>query len=210
MQLDQSFNVAGTLGAVWRAFDDLHATALCIPGAEIENVEDNRTVHGVFKVQLGPIKAAFAGDAEVVRDEATHSGTITGAGRDGKNSTRVKAVVEYKLVPLSADVTSINLSVDYSITGPLAQFSRASIVKEIAGGITKIFAANLERMLTRNVQAVDVSRQNAGGQPAVPVVSELPPQQQSVAPGQSLNLLSLVWSLVWGKIKGMFSAQKAG
>lgn len=207
MQLDQSFEVAGPLETVWRAFDDLRATASCIPGAEIEAVEDNRTVRGVFKIQLGPIKASFAGDAEVVRDEATHSGTITGAGRDGKNSTRVKAVVEYKLVPVSAEVTSINLSVDYSITGPLAQFSRAGIVKEIAGSITKIFAANLEAMLTRNMQVADVSRRNTGDQPAVEAGSETP-SQQSVAPVQSLNLLSLIWSVVRGKIKGMFSAQK--
>ena len=69
MQLEQSFEVARPIQPVWQMFEDLRATASCIPGAEITSVEDNRKAVGVFRIQLGPIKAAFAGEAEIVRDE---------------------------------------------------------------------------------------------------------------------------------------------
>ena len=112
MLLEQSFEVARPIAVVWQAFQDLRATASCIPGAEITEVEDNRKAAGTFRIQLGPIKAAFAGEAEIVRDDATHSGTITGSGRDGKSASRVKSSVEYKLVALSESATRIDLKVD--------------------------------------------------------------------------------------------------
>ena len=206
MQLDQSFEVARPLDTVWRGLGDLSATASCIPGAEITQVDGNEKAAGVFKVQLGPIKAAFAGDAEVVRDDATHSGTISGAGKDGKNATRVKALVKYQLHAVGDAATRIDLSVEYSISGPLAQFSRAGIVKEIAGSITKVFAANLEAMLAASAPAP------TAGSPAelsssTPDQSSPPPpgeRLQTAAPPQSLKLGALMWNLIWQKIKGVF------
>lgn len=199
MQLEQSFDVAHPLHAVWRALEDLRATATCIPGAEITNVEDNRKAIGVFRVQLGPIKAAFAGEAEVTRDDATYSGTIKGAGRDGKNATRVNATVEYRLAPVNDVATRIELKVDYGITGPLAQFSRAGIVKEIAGSITKMFANNLGKMLDSSAAPAA-----AGGAADAAVAAPVP---QTAEP-QSLNFASLMLSLIWQRITGIFKSNK--
>lgn len=221
MQLDQSFDVARPLDVVWRGFGDLAATASCIPGAELSEVKDNSKVSGIFKIQLGPIKAAFAGEAEVSRDDATHSGTITGAGRDGKNATRVKSTVKYQLEPLSDSATRVNLSVDYNISGPLAQFSRAGIVKEIAGSITKMFAGNLEAMLAVSELPAPSPTEPTSPTPeaeSVPSASlaqtpiartHTANEARSAASPQSLNLASVVWAVVWGKIKSIFSSRES-
>ncbi len=213
MLLEQSFEVARPIKIVWQAFEDLGATASCIPGAEITNVEDNRKAAGTFRIQLGPIKAAFAGEAEIVRDEASHSGTITGSGRDGKNSSRVKSAVEYKLVAVDDATTRVDLKVDYNIAGPLAQFSRAGIVKDIAASITKIFATNLEAMLASTAasaapEAAASAAAGEGGEVAPqPVRPSAPPR--AAAEPQSLNLVSLVWSLIWQRVTGLFKAGKS-
>ncbi len=205
MQLDQSFEVARPLDTVWRGLGDLPATASCIPGAEITQVDGNEKASGVFKVQLGPIKAAFAGDAEVVRDEATHSGTISGAGKDGKNATRVKALVKYQLHAVGDAATRIDLAVEYSMTGPLAQFSRGGIVKEIAGSITKVFATNLEAMLAASAPAAVSPAELPPSAPAQsPSALASAERPQAAAPPPSLNLGALMWNLLWQKIKGVF------
>jgi uncharacterized protein len=221
MQLDQSFDVARPIDVVWRGFGDLAATASCIPGAELSEVKDNNKASGVFKIQLGPIKAAFAGEAEVSRDDATHSGTITGAGRDGKNATRVKSTVKYQLEPLSDSATRVNLSVDYNISGPLAQFSRAGIVKEIAGSITKMFSSNLEAMLAASEPSTLSSVESTSLAPAAEPVSSASLADTAAAAAhttgaarpaaspQSLNLASVVLAVVWEKIKSIFSSQKS-
>lgn len=198
MQLEQSFEVAHPIQAVWLGLEDLRATATCIPGAEITNVEDNRKASGLFRVQLGPIKAAFAGEAEVTRDDATHSGTIKGAGRDGKNATRVNATVEYRLTPVNDVATRIDLQVDYAITGTLAQFSRAGIVKEIAGSITKMFANNLGKMLDSSAAPAAASS----------AATAAPTSHPPAAEPQSLNFASLVMSLIWQRITGIFKSGK--
>lgn len=213
MLLEQSFEVARPIKTVWQAFEDLGATASCIPGAEITNVEDNRKAAGTFRIQLGPIKAAFAGEAEIVRDEASYSGTITGSGRDGKNSSRVKSAVEYKLVAVDDATTRVDLKVDYSIAGPLAQFSRAGIVKDIAASITKIFATNLEAMLATTAasaapEAAASAAAGEGGE-AAPQPARSPAPPRAAAEPQSLNLVSLVWSLIWQRITGLFKAGKS-
>jgi carbon monoxide dehydrogenase subunit G len=192
---------------VWQAFQDLRATASCIPGAEITEIENNRKAVGTFRIQLGPIKAAFAGEAEIVRDDATHSGTITGSGRDGKNASRVKSSVEYKLVALSESTTRIDLKVDYSISGPLAQFSRGGIVKDIAASITRMFAGNLEAMLTAAPAPQDApSSASATSAPASASSQPMPPRP-AAAP-QSLNLVSLLWSLLRQRVARLFGPGK--
>ena len=198
MQLEQSFEVAHPVATVWQGLEDLRATASCIPGAEITEVQENRKAVGVFRVQLGPIKAAFAGEAEVTRSDADHSGVIKGAGRDGKNATRVNATVEYRLLPVNDAATRIELKVDYSIAGPLAQFSRGSIVKEIAGSITRMFANNLEKMLGASVAATSSV---AGATSEV-----IPPPQARTAhvEPQPLNFVSLMMSLIRRRLTGMF------
>ncbi|MBN9583727.1 MAG: SRPBCC family protein [Afipia sp.] len=201
MQLDQAFDVNYSLPVVWRALEDLRATASCIPGAEITNVEDNQKASGIFRVQLGPIKAAFAGDAEVTRDDATHAGTIKGAGRDGKNASRVNASVEYQLSSVNDNTTRITLKVDYSMTGTLAQFSRGGLVKEIAASITKIFAGNLEKMLAANVAPAPVpgSGENTTAHAVPPILHNEP---------QSLNVFTLIFSAFGRWIAGFFKPRQ--
>jgi len=219
MLLEQSFEVARPIATVWQAFQDLRATASCIPGAEITEVEDNRKAAGTFRIQLGPIKAAFAGEAEIVRDDATYSGTITGSGRDGKNASRVKSSVEYTLVPVGDAATRIDLKVDYNIAGPLAQFSRGGIVKDIAASITKMFATNLEAMLVASSAPAAPAPQPAApaGDAAPPASAEPAPAQPAPRPAgprpaaepQSLNLVSLLWSLLWQRITGLFKGGRS-
>jgi carbon monoxide dehydrogenase subunit G len=208
VQLGQSFEVARPIDAVWRMFGNLRATASCIPGAEITEIEDNRKATGVFRIQLGPIKAAFAGEAEISRDEDIHAGTIVGAGRDGKNATRVKATVVYTLAAVGDAATRVDLVVDYAITGSLAQFSRSGIVKDIAEGITRMFAGNLEAMLAAAALSEATARSELlcqidveGDAVPRPVAAS---QRSRAAQPQSLNVVILIWSMLWDRIAGIF------
>lgn len=198
MQLEQSFEIADSIDKVWVAFGDVAATASCIPGAEINSVKENRIVEGLFRVQLGPIKAAFAGEAEVSRNDQDYSGTIVGAGRDGKNAARVKATAGYKLVPVGEEATRVDLTVDYSISGPLAQIARAAIVKEVANGLVRTFGGNLERMLSAQAGSATLDR----------AASETTAAIKSVPQQQSINLIAVVCSAIWRRIVAIVRGDK--
>ena len=148
---------------VWAAFADMPAVAACLPGAEItENT--GSSVKGRITVKLGPMRAAFAGAASLERDEAARRGVIHGAGQDALSSSRARGDIAYRLSDAGGGATRIALSIDYSLQGPLAQFSRGGLVKELVGRMVAEFAANLDRHLAAGGKHIAPAAQlDAGG-----------------------------------------------
>jgi carbon-monoxide dehydrogenase small subunit len=165
--------------AVWAAFADMPAVAACLPGAEITEYAHD-AVKGRITVKVGPMRAAFAGAASLERDEAARRGLIRGAGQDALSSSRARGDIAYSLSDAGGGTTRIAVSIDYSLQGPLAQFSRGGLVKELIGRMVAEFAANLDRHLA------------TGGRAA-------PPAAQLDAGG-------VFWRWLWSRIKVIFNS----
>jgi len=75
--------------------------------------------------------------------------------------------------------TRVAVTVEYDLQGPLAQFSRSGLARDFAGRVVAEFAANLNRALgAGDAQAAEAPR--------------------------SLNVLGLLWSLIWSRVKALF------
>ncbi len=163
---------------VWAAFADMPAVAACLPGAEItENAGDS--VKGRITVKFGPMRAAFAGGASLERDDAARRGVIRGAGQDSLSSSRARGDIAYRLADAGGGATRIALSIDYSLQGPLAQFSRGGLVRELVGRMVAEFGANLDRHLASGGRAAPAAQLDAGG---------------------------VFWKWLWSRIKGLFGS----
>ena len=106
--------------------------------------------------------AAFAGAAALERDEAAKRGLIRGAGQDALSSSRARGDIAYRLSDAGGNTTRIAISIDYSLQGPLAQFSRGGLVKEFVGRMVAQFGTNLDAHL-RGSRAARASEIDAGG-----------------------------------------------
>ena len=74
---------------------------------------------------------------------------IRGAGSDRGTGSRTKGEVVYRLQPEGdGRQTRVILSVEYSLQGALAQFSRAGIAQDLGRRLVADFAANLNARLT--------------------------------------------------------------
>jgi aerobic carbon-monoxide dehydrogenase small subunit len=164
---------------VWAFFARIHDVAACLPGASITGGDD-RCVTGKMRIKVGPIAADFEGIAVVDRDAATYSGTIRGSGRDTRSSSATRGSISYRVVsgedPRS---TRVDVTVGYTLTGMLAQFSRTDLMQDIVNRITKGFVHNLEARLAA-------------------------PGQAAPRPAGDLNAGALVLSVVAERIKGWF------
>ena len=161
---DQSFVLNHSLAEVWTVFANTAEVAACLPGAAITGDTSARHVAGKIRLKVGPIAAEFHGSAEIDRDEVTHSGTIHGSGRDSRSSSATRGVIRYRLSPLTENSTKVELNIGYRLTGPLAQFSRADLVHDIATRLISAFAQNVEARLGRADQATTPAAElNAGG-----------------------------------------------
>ena len=155
--------------------------AACLPGAEITSSTPD-SLKGKVTTRLGPMKASFAGAASLERRDADHSGMIRGAGTDSLSGSRARGDIGYRLEQAGAG-TRVTVSIDYSLQGPLAQFSRGGLVREFVRKMVSDFAANLDRDLSGQAPV-------AGGSASAPDAG------------------GVFWSWLLGRIKALFGGRR--
>ena len=182
VEFRQSFVIAHPVEEVWAFFGRVEDVAACLPGASLGGGEKDGRVDGKIRVKAGPISAEFSGVAHITRNNETHRGTIVGAGRDARSNSATRGMITYSIKPDEGGGAGSRIDVDvgYTLTGMLAQFSRTSLVQDLASRLTVAFAQNLE---------VRLSAGNAG--PAPPAVREL-------------NAGSLIAEVLFGKVRRFF------
>ncbi len=181
--LAQSFVVRHPRARVWAMFEDVERVAACMPGAALTEPPRDGQLVGRIAIKLGPMSATFAGAATLALDQAAYQGTIEGSGRDKLSATRAKGRIAYRLFELEGGAaTRVAVEVAFSLAGPLAQFSRAGIVTDLAARLTAAFAENLQAQLDAET----------GGQAA-------PPPHDA-----KLDAGGLLISVLWARIKALF------
>jgi carbon monoxide dehydrogenase subunit G len=161
MKIEERFAVPFPRERVWAFLHDTAAVARCLPGVELTETSADGRFQGRFSVKLGPIAAAFSGDAAIAFDEAAQIGEITGAGSDRKTGSRAKGSVSFALAEEN-DATRVDLVVDYTLAGALAQFNRGGIVHDLAGRLTVQFAENFRTALAGETPTPNAAPLDAG------------------------------------------------
>jgi carbon-monoxide dehydrogenase small subunit len=147
VELKQSFSVPFARAEVWRFFADLDKVARCMPGARLTKPPLDGRAEGEVGVKLGPIVSAFRGVLDVARDDDAFRGVVRGAGRDAKSPSSARAIITYEVHALEQAASRVDVSVKFLLAGPLAQFSRSGLVRDVADHLTRVFAGNLEASL---------------------------------------------------------------
>ncbi|SEN94804.1 carbon-monoxide dehydrogenase small subunit [Methylobacterium sp. UNC300MFChir4.1] len=135
--------------AVFALLGDLAAVAACLPGAVLTARPTPDTVEGGLQVRIGPIAATFRGRARLERDEAARTGAVHGAGNDAGGRSATEGRIRYRVEAGPTPGTArVDLDVGYTLTGPLAQFGRPGLVRDLAGRIAAEFTRNLDARLS--------------------------------------------------------------
>jgi carbon-monoxide dehydrogenase small subunit len=181
-RFEESFLVPRPPGAVWAMFADIPAVVACLDGAELTE-HDANTAKGKMTVKLGPIQAGFSGSAVIERDDGAQRGIIRGAGSDKGTGSRTKGEIVYRLTPeAEGQQTRVSVTVEYSLQGSLAQFSRSGLVRELGRRLVSDFAANLNARL-------------AGA-------------EARAATGAPLNAGRFIWAWFLDRLRGFFRRRK--
>ena len=203
-QIAQSFTVGFPRAEVWRMLADVERGVTCMPGASLTRPPAGGKLLGEMRVKLGPIVAAFAGEGDLAMDDAAYTGTIRGQGMDRKNNSRVRAEVEFKATDEGA-ATRVDIAVDFSLTGTLAQFSRGALIQEITRRLGAEFARNLEARLAAAGESPPPFKDSRGDSLAAVAASAGQPAEASAKAGEALNAGALAWGLIRDWIRGFFA-----
>lgn len=178
--IDDSFVVPFPLERVWGFMGDLPSVTGCLPGAELIE-HDAEKVKGKIAIKFGPMSANFAGAARLERDDAAHRAVMRGAGQDNISRSKANGDVTYALSDeANGTQTRVAVTLEYMLQGPLAQFSRSGLVKDFVRRMIADFGMRITAQL--------------GGADA----------PDSAALQSRFNVGSLVWSVLWGRIKRLF------
>ena len=180
--IEDEFTVDHPLARVWEIFADMPAVAACLPGAEISE-HTPVSLKGKVTTKFGPMRAAFAGSAALERDESAKRGAIRGNGTDSLSGSRARGDISYQLFDAGNGRTRVAVAIDYSLQGPLAQFSRGGLVKEFVKKMVADFAANLNERL---------------GAPA---------GSAAAAPMAQVDAGGVFWRWLWSSIKNIFGGK---
>jgi carbon-monoxide dehydrogenase small subunit len=192
--IEDEFVVEHPLERVWAAFADMPGVVACLPGAEISEHTPN-SIKGRITTRFGPMRAAFNGAASLERDEAAKRGAIRGAGTDMLSASRARGDITYALAEAGPGRTRVTVGIEYSLQGPLAQFSRGGLVKEFVKKMVADFAANLNARLGTAALAGDAAPAE-GTSAAAPV--QLPAKPAEFDAG------GFFWRWLWSRIRALF------
>ena len=196
--VSQSFAIDQPVERVWAFFQDVPQVVTCVPGLELVGQTGPATYQGRVKVRLGPVTAAFEGEARIVEtDAAARSARIEAKGVDKKGGSRATAALRYTLAG-DGSGTAVTLAGDIKLTGALAQIGRTGIIQDVAAQLTEEFARALQAKLVaagNTGAAASPAGAAAGARPnAATAAVSLPPPPAAVSGGRFL--LAVLWRRV--------------
>ena len=145
MELNNDFEVSAPIEKVWEVINNVELIAPCLPGAQLEEVE-NDEYRGFVKVKVGPITAQYKGVAKFVeKDDSNHRVVIRGEGRDTRGAGNAAADITASLESIT-EGTRVNVVTDLKITGKVAQFGRG-VMADISKKLMGQFADNLSELV---------------------------------------------------------------
>lgn len=146
MKINNEFTVGVPIDEAWNAMLDLERIAPCLPGASIDEQEDDSSYKGSMAVKIGPITAKYKGTVKYEeKDEANHRAVLNATGRDARGQGTASATITSTMEEASGG-TKVMVETDMKLTGKAAQFGRG-IAQDVASKMLGQFAECLEERL---------------------------------------------------------------
>jgi carbon monoxide dehydrogenase subunit G len=139
--ITNEFTVNRPINEAWAVLCDVERIAPCLPGAELQEIEDE-TFRGVVKIKLGAVNANFKGEAKFVeRDDANYKAVLAASGRDTGGRGNASADVTAEAMALSPTSTQCTVTAELHIMG------------DVSKKLMDQFSANLNTMLDEHPAA---------------------------------------------------------
>lgn len=184
IKITETFQVKAPVDEVWRFMLDPHQVVTCMPGAQLEEVVDDRTFLGSVKVKLGAITTSYKGRVQISEmDPQAHTVKLTAEGRETGGGT-AKGTLHSQLNSLPDGQTEVLAQASIDLTGRVMQMGRGMI----QGVSSQLFA----QFATRTREALETPA--AQGEEAVPAARA----------EESIPILRVILGVLWAPVVRFF------
>jgi carbon monoxide dehydrogenase subunit G len=128
INITETFELAAPVDRVWEFLLDPREVVVCMPGAALDEVVDERTFLGTIRVKVGPIVTSYRGRVQFVDvDRAAYRIEMTAEGREAAGSGNARATMTSNLDALPGGGTRVIAQTRAEITGRVMQFGQSMI-----------------------------------------------------------------------------------
>lgn len=144
--ISKTFTVEQPLATVWAHLTDPEKVVVCVPGATLTDKVDENNYKGEVELKFGPVKASYGGLVTFLeRDAATHKMSLKGVGTDMKGKGGAEMTMNGVLIEKDG-LTEVQVTMDVSITGMLAQFG-SRLINDVSNHVFDQFIGNFKAQL---------------------------------------------------------------
>jgi carbon monoxide dehydrogenase subunit G len=148
VHIENSFAVTAPPPQVWRLLLDVEQVVLCMPGAELTEVVDDRTWKGRVKMRIGPVSMKYSGTVVMVeRDDVSLAVTLRAEGREMSGKGNAAATVRSSVQATGDGGSKVLIDQDLQLSGMAAQFG-SRMMQDVSAHLTQQFAERLSARLT--------------------------------------------------------------
>jgi hypothetical protein len=140
MRIEDRFTVGAARERVWVAITDPAVVTPCVPGCQGVTVVSPTLYKAQIRVQLGPIKADFNLDVELVAQTPPEEVCSRTRGEEGGRASSLSAESVLRLVALGDNETEVIYQSEVSVVGRLGKFG-LGIMKKKAESLGRDFAS---------------------------------------------------------------------
>ena len=127
IEITETFQVKAPVDAVWRFMLDPNQVVTCMPGAQLDELVDDRTFLGSVKVKLGAITTSYKGRVQITEmDQQAYTVKLTADGRETGGGT-AKGTLNSRLRSLPDGQKEIQTEASANVTGRVMQMGRGMI-----------------------------------------------------------------------------------
>ena len=211
IDIKETFQVRAPIDLVWRFLLDPHQVAPCMPGAELEDMIDERTFNGNVKIKVGAITTRYKGKVQLtVIDAAARHIEMLAEGREtGGGTAKGTMVADMRTLPEGLTEVTATASVD--LTGKIMQVGRGMIQgvsHQLFLQFVSAVRSHLEPLAASAATAAAAQSADASLDPDAPrvVTPEVapPPLPRPQIETQAIRIVPLVLNVLWATIQRFF------
>ena len=161
MLIVEQFTIEAPRDRVASYLLDVYRVAACVPGVQDVTQAGDGRYEATLRIQLGPIRAQFAGEVTVDGSEAPDRLVASGQGRDRQTGSQAKVEFTADLSDTADGHTQVASRADVAIRGKLGQFG-TGVITSTATSMVRAFADCASQTLAAEVADSTRIGQSAG------------------------------------------------
>ena len=197
IELKEEFEVAAPIDEVWNFMMDPQRMIVCLPGASVTEIVDDKQFIGSVKLKIGAITTKYAGTITYTTADQSEYLCVMLAEAKEKGGGTVSGTITTRLVD-SDGVVQATVESCVDMTGRVVQVGRG-MIEGVAAQIIGKFVKNIKKTL--EVPAGEEVPAEAAAPGAAPQARPVPQRDEK---DDSINVLAVVFKVIWDGIVNFF------